>query len=54
MDFKGLTPWIYSMEESDVSLVHVDGTQYEEAIMEAEKLEEPLHFKTISTEIIVG
>ena len=50
----GLTPWVDSMEESDVSLVHVDGTQDEEAIMEAEKLEEPLHFKTTSTGIVVG
>ena len=45
----GLTPWIDSMEESDISLVHVDRTQDEEVIMEAEKLEEPLHFKTMST-----
>ena len=49
-----LTPWIDSMKENDVSLVHVDGTQDEEAIMEAEKLEEPLHFKTTSTGIMVG
>ena len=34
------------MEESDVSLVHMDGTQDGEVIIEAEKLEEPLHFKT--------
>ena len=50
----GLTPWVDSVEKSDVNLVHVDGTQDEEAIMEAEKLEEPLHFKTTSTEIVVG
>ena len=42
------------MEESDVSLVHVDGTQDEEAIVEAARLEEPLHFKTTSTGIMVG
>jgi hypothetical protein len=42
------------MEESDVSLVHVDGTQDEDAIMEMEKLEESLHFKTTSTGIVVG
>ena len=42
------------MEESDVSLVHVDGTQDEKAIMKAEKLEEPLHFKITSTEIVIG
>ena len=50
----GLTPWVDSMEESDVSLVHVDGVQDEEAIIEAEKLEGPLHFKITSTGIVVG
>lgn len=34
------------MEENDVSLVHVDRTQDEEAIVKAASLEEPLHFKT--------
>ena len=42
------------MEENDVSLVHVDGTQDEEAILKAVRLEKPLHFKTTSTEIVVG
>ena len=42
------------MEESEVSLVHVDGTQDEEAIVEANRLEEPLHRKTTSTRIVVG
>ena len=42
------------MKESDVSLVHVDGTQDKEAIMKAEKLEEHVHFKTTSTGIVVG
>ena len=32
----------------------MDGTQHDEAIMEASKLEEPLHFKTTSTNIVVG
>ena len=32
----GLTSWVDSMEESDVNLVHVDGTQDEEAIMKME------------------
>ena len=50
----GLIPWVDIMEKSNVSLVHVDGTQDEKAIMEAEKLEEPLHFKTTSTGIVVG
>ena len=30
----GLTPWIDDVELSDVSLVHVDGTQDEDAILE--------------------
>ena len=51
---RGLTPWVDSMDVSDVNLVHVDETQDGEAIMEAEKLEEPLHFKTTSTGIVVG
>ena len=32
----------------------MDGTQHDEAIVEASKLEEPLHFKTTSTNIVVG
>ena len=54
MDFRGLILWVNSIKKRDVSLVHVDGTQDEEAIMEAEKLEEPSHFKTTSTGIVVG
>ena len=50
----GLTSWVDSLEESDISLVHVDGSQDEEAIVEASRLEEPLHFKTTSTRIMVG
>ena len=42
------------MEESDVSLVHVNDTQDEKDIVEAARLEEPLHFKTTSTRIVVG
>ena len=41
------------MEESDISLVHVEGTQDEEAIVEAARLEQPLHFKATSTKIVV-
>ena len=37
---RGLTPWIDSVEESNVSLVYVDETQDEEAIVEAVRLEE--------------
>ena len=40
MDFRELTLWVDSMEESDVNLIHMNGTQDEEAIMKAEKLEE--------------
>ena len=50
----GLTPWINDVEVSDVSLVHVDGTQDEEAMLEFSKLETPLHIRTTSTGIIVG
>ena len=50
----GLTHWVDNMEESGVSLVHVDGIQDEEAIVEAARLEEHLHFKTTSTKIVVG
>ena len=50
----GLTPWVDSVEESGISLVHVDRTQDEEAIVEASRLEEPLHFMTTSTKIVVG
>ena len=40
--------------ESGVNLVHVDGTQGEEAMLDLSKLEEPLHFKTTSMGIVVG
>ena len=36
-----LTPWIHEVEISNVSLVHVDGTQNEKTILELLKLEEP-------------
>ena len=35
----GLTPWIDDVEIGDVSLVHVDGTQDEEAMLEFSELE---------------
>ena len=50
----GLIPWVDSVEDSDVSLVHVDGSYDEEAIVKAARLEEPLHFKTTSTGIVIG
>jgi len=50
----GLTPWVDDVEEGEVSLIHVDGTQEEDVIIESSKLEEPLHFKTTSTGIVVG
>ena len=50
----GLTPWIKDVGEVEVGAVHVDGTQEEEAIIEMDKLEEPLHFKTTSTGIMIG
>ena len=37
-----------------MSLIHVDGTQDDEEMLEITKLEEPLHFKTTSTGIIAG
>ena len=50
----GSTSYIDSVEKSDVSLVHMDATLDKEAIVEAARLEEPLHFKTTSTGIMVG
>ena len=41
----GLTPWVDSVDEGEINVIHVDGTQDDEAILEASKLEEPLHFK---------
>ena len=38
----------------EVGVVHVDGTQEDEAVIEIDKLEEPLHFKTTSTGSLVG
>ena len=49
-----MTPWVDCEEESNVNLVYVDGTQDEEAIVKTSKLEEPLHFNTILTGIVVG
>ena len=42
----GLTPWVDSVDDGEVNLVLVDGTQDDEVIVKASKLEEPLHFKT--------
>ena len=50
----GLTPWVKEVGKVEVGAVHVDGTQEEEVIIEMDKLEEPLHFKTTSTGIMVG
>ena len=50
----GLTSRVDSVDDGEVNLVHVDGTQDDEAIVEPSKLEEPLHFKTTSTGIVVG
>jgi hypothetical protein len=47
-------PWVDCVVEGDVSLMHVDRTQDEEAIFKASRLEEPLHFKTMSTRIVAG
>ena len=43
----GLTPWLDDIELSDVSLVHVDETQDEEAMLELSKLEPALHLKLL-------
>ena len=42
----GLTSWIDVIEEGEINVVHVDGTQDEEAIINTSKLAEPLHFVT--------
>ena len=49
-----MTLWVDGIDERGVNLVHVDMIQDKEAILEAEKLEEPLYFKTTSTGIVVG
>ena len=49
-----LTPWKNEVGEVEIGVVHMDGTQEEEAILELEKLEEPLDFKTTSTGILVA
>ena len=49
----GLTPWVDGIEECSVGLVHVDGTQVVDGFCESTLLEEPLHFKTTSTRIVV-
>ena len=51
---RGLTHWVDCEDENKVNLIHVDGMQDEEAIIEASKLEEPLYFKTTSMGIVVG
>lgn len=45
---------IDGIEELDVSLVHVDGTQDEEVMLELAKLEKPLYFKITSNGFVVG
>ena len=50
----GLTHCVDSVDDCEVNLVPVDETQDDEAIVKASKLEEPLHFKTTSTGIVVG
>lgn len=40
----GLTPWVDEIGEMEVGVVHVDETHEKKAIIEVEKLEEPLHF----------
>ncbi|BFI32702.1 hypothetical protein MPTK2_3g07970 [Marchantia polymorpha subsp. ruderalis] len=50
----GLTPWIEDLEDHQVTIVHVDGTQGDDVTLKASHLEEPLHFKTTSSGIIAG
>ena len=50
----GLTPWVDSVDGSEINTIHVDSTQDDIAILEASTLEEQLQFKTTSTGIIVG
>ena len=50
----GLTPWVDEVTEEEVLAVHVDGTQEVEILSDKSFLENPLHFKTTSTGIIVG
>ena len=50
----GLTLWVDEIEKKEIGAVHVNDTLKEGAIIEMDKLEEPLHFKTTSTGILVG
>lgn len=50
----GLIPWVDGIKECSVDLVHVDENQDEEGLCEAALLENPLHFKTIFTGIVVS
>ena len=50
----GLTPWVDEIGKMGVGAVHVDGTEAEQTIIEVEKLEEPLYFKTTSIGILLG
>ena len=50
----GLTHWVDNLDDDEVNVIHIDGTQEEEDIMEASRLEEPLLFKTSFTELVVG
>ena len=47
-----LTHWVDSVDEGEINAIHVDGIQDDEVILEASKLEEPLHDKTTSTCIV--
>ena len=50
----GLTPWVDEVTEGEVLTMHVDGTQEVEILPDKSFAENPLHFKTTSTGIIVG
>lgn len=49
-----LTFWVGSEHELEMDEMDVDGTQDDETILEASKLEEPLQFNTISTGVMLG
>jgi hypothetical protein len=50
----GLTSWVDDVVEEEVLVVHVDGTQEGEILPDKSFLENPLHFKTTSTGIMIG
>lgn len=50
----GPTSWIDDVEEKEVAVVHIDGTHDVKILPDKSILDNPLHFKTTFTDIMVG